>query len=109
MHVRLERKALPAAVRPTCCSGPRATASTGTAGACNGSTVGTGIATPFHTFAVGGPAELAALLTWPDDTSLPDRTTLLDLPGDPDRPAAVAVLARGVRVSEHDGSRVLSG
>ena len=69
--------------------------------------VGTGIATPFHSFAVGGPEELAALLTWPDDPSLVDRTTLLDLPGDPDRPAAVAVLACDVRASEHDGSRVL--
>ena len=69
--------------------------------------VGTGIATPFHTFAVGAPAKLATLLTWPDDPSLVDRTTLLDLPGDPDRPAAVAVLARDVRISEHDGSRVL--
>ena len=70
--------------------------------------VGTGIATPFHTFAVGEPAKLATLLTWPDDPSLVDRTTLLDLPGDPDRPAAVAVLARDVRVSEHDGARMLS-
>jgi 4'-phosphopantetheinyl transferase len=68
--------------------------------------VGTGIATPFHTFAVGG-AKLATLLTWPDDPSLVDRTTLLDLPGDPDCPAAVAVLERDVRISEHDGSRVL--
>ncbi len=69
--------------------------------------VGTGIATPFDTFAVGGRANLAALLTWPDDPSLVDRTTLLDLPGDPRRPAAVAVLKRDVRVSEHDGSLVL--
>ena len=60
---------------------------------------------------VGGPftgANAAALLTWPDDPSLVDRTTLLDLPGDPERPAAVAVLAPDVRVSEHDGARVLS-
>jgi 4'-phosphopantetheinyl transferase len=70
--------------------------------------VGTGIATPFHSFAVGGRAEPATLLTWPDDPSLVDRTTLHDLPADPDRPAAVAVLARDVRVSEHDGTRVLS-
>lgn len=70
--------------------------------------VGTGIATPFHTFAVGERANVAALLTWPDDPSLVERTTLADLPGDPDRPAAVAVLARGVRVSEHDAARVLS-
>jgi len=42
-----------------------------------------------------------------DDPSLIDRTTLLDLPGDPDRRAVVAVLARDVRISEHDGSRVL--
>ncbi len=69
--------------------------------------VGTGVATPFQTFAVGAPEELATLLTWPDDPSLVDRTTLLDLPGDPDRPAAVAVLERDVRISEHDGSRVL--
>ena len=69
--------------------------------------VGTGIATPFHTFAVGERVQLATLLTWPDDPSLVDRTTLLDLPGDPDRPAAVAILARDVRVSEHDGSPVL--
>ncbi len=69
--------------------------------------VGTGIATPFHSFAVGEPGDGAALLTWPDDPSLVERTTLLDLPGDPDRPAAVAVLARDVRVSEHDGARVL--
>jgi len=70
--------------------------------------VGTGIATPFHTFAVSGGANLATLLTWPDDPSLVDRTTLRDLPGEPDRPAAVAVLARDVRVSEYDGARVLS-
>jgi 4'-phosphopantetheinyl transferase len=70
--------------------------------------VGTGIATPFHTFAVGERGRLAALLTWPDDPSLVDRTTLLDLPGDPDRPAAVAVLARDVRISENDGTRVLA-
>ena len=70
--------------------------------------VGTGVATPFQTFAVAAPAQLATLLTWPDDPALVDRTTLLDLPGDPDRPAAVAVLARDVRVSEHDGSRLLS-
>ena len=70
--------------------------------------VGTGIATPFHTFAVGGPAAHATLLTWPDDPSLVDRTTLHDLPGDPDRPAAVAVLARDVHVSEQDGALVLS-
>lgn len=70
--------------------------------------VGTGIATPFHSFAVGGPQELAALLTWPEDPSLVDRTTVRDLPGDPDRPAAVAILARDVRVGEHDGSRMLS-
>ena len=71
--------------------------------------VGTGIATPFHTFAVGERANLAALLTWPDDPSLVGRTTVLDLGGDPDRPAAVAVLARDVRVSEHDAAWVLSG
>ena len=69
--------------------------------------VGTGIATPFHTFAVSGPEELGALLTWPDDPSLVDHTTVLDLPGDPDRPAAVAILARDVRMSEHDGARLL--
>jgi 4'-phosphopantetheinyl transferase len=69
--------------------------------------VGTGVATPFQSFAVSGPATHAALLTWPDDPSLVDRTTLLDLAGDPDRPAAVAVLARDVRVIEHDGSPVL--
>jgi 4'-phosphopantetheinyl transferase len=69
--------------------------------------VGTGVATAFDRFAVAGPAEDATLLTWPEDPSLVDRTTLLDLPGDPDRPAAVAVLARDVHVSEHDGSRVL--
>jgi 4'-phosphopantetheinyl transferase len=69
--------------------------------------VGSGIATSFETFAVGGPEAPAALLTWPDDPALVDRMTLLDLPGDPDRPAAVAVLARDVRVSEHDGSSVL--
>lgn len=69
--------------------------------------VGTGIATPFATFAVSGPAQPATLLTWPDDASLVDRTTLRDLPGDPDRPAAVAVLARDAQISEHDGSRVL--
>ena len=69
--------------------------------------VGTGIATPFETFAVGGPQTQATLLTWPDDPALVDRTTLLDLPGDPDRPAAAAVLARDVHISEHDGSRVL--
>jgi 4'-phosphopantetheinyl transferase len=70
--------------------------------------VGTGIATPFQTFAVAEAANRAALLTWPDDPTLADRTTLRDLPGDPDWPAAVAVLARDVRVSEHDGGRVLS-
>jgi 4'-phosphopantetheinyl transferase len=70
--------------------------------------LGTGIATPFQSFAVGERANVAALLTWPDDPSLVDRTTLLDLSGDPDRPAAVAVLARDARVSEHDGARVLS-
>jgi 4'-phosphopantetheinyl transferase len=69
--------------------------------------VGTGIATPFHTFAVGPPAGSAVLLTWPDDPSLVDRLTLVDLCGDDERPAAVAVLARDVRVSEHDGSHVL--
>ena len=53
------------------------------------------------------PAKLATLLTWPDDPSLVDRTTLLDLRGDPDRPAAVAVLERDVRITEHDGSPVL--
>jgi 4'-phosphopantetheinyl transferase len=70
--------------------------------------VGTGLATPFHSFAVGDRGTGAALLTWPDDPSLVDRTTLADLPGDPDRPAAVAILAPDVRVSEHDGARVLS-
>lgn len=70
--------------------------------------IGTGIATPFHTFAVGERAKLATLLTWPDDPSLVDRATLRDLPGDPARPAAVAVLARDVRVSEHDAAPVLS-
>jgi 4'-phosphopantetheinyl transferase len=69
--------------------------------------VGTGIATPFDTFAVGAPAKLATLVTWPDDPSLVERTTLLDLPGDPGSPAAVAVLARDVRITEHDGSQVL--
>ena len=69
--------------------------------------VGTGIATRFETFAVGAPETDAMLLTWPDDPSLVDRTTLRDLPGDPDRPAAVAVLARDVRITEHDGSPVL--
>jgi 4'-phosphopantetheinyl transferase len=70
--------------------------------------VGTGIATPFHTFAVGERDRCAALLTWPDDPSLVDRATLVDLSGEPERPAAVAVLAPGVRVGEHDGARVLS-
>jgi 4'-phosphopantetheinyl transferase len=69
--------------------------------------VGTGIATPFDSFAVGGAEERAALLTWPDDPSLVDRATLRDLPGDPDRPAAVAILERDVRISEHDGSQLL--
>jgi 4'-phosphopantetheinyl transferase len=69
--------------------------------------VGSGVATPFDSFAVGGPAEPATLLTWPDDPSLVERTTLRDLPGDPDRPAAVAVLARDVRIGEHDGAPVL--
>ena len=69
--------------------------------------VGTGVATRFETFAVSGPQTDATLLTWPDDPALVDRTTLLDLPGDPDRPAAVAVLARAVRVSQHDGSSLL--
>jgi 4'-phosphopantetheinyl transferase len=69
--------------------------------------VGTGIASPFHTFAVGERADVAALLSWPDDPSLVERTTLRDLPGDAGRAAAVAVLARDVRVSEHDGERVL--
>lgn len=69
--------------------------------------VGTGLATPFDTFAVGGPQACARLLTWPQDPSLAGRTTLHDLPGDPDRPAAVAVLARDVHVSEHDGSPLL--
>jgi 4'-phosphopantetheinyl transferase len=69
--------------------------------------VGTGIATPFHTFAVGERADGAALLSWPDDPSLVERTTLRDLPGDPARAEAVAVLACDVRVSEHDGTRVL--
>ena len=69
--------------------------------------VGTGLATPFDCFAVGGGAERATLLTWPDDPSLVARTTLRDLAGDPDRPAAVAVLARDVRVSQHDGAPVL--
>ena len=69
--------------------------------------VGTGVATPFDSFAVSRGAEHAALLTWPDDPALVDRTTLRDLPGDPDRPAAVAVLARDVRISEHDGAPVL--
>ena len=68
--------------------------------------VGTGLATPFDSFAVGG-GERATLLTWPDDPSLVERTTLRDLPGDPDRPAAVAVLARDVRISQHDGAPVL--
>ena len=69
--------------------------------------VGTGIATPFDSFAVSGGAEPATLLTWPDDPSLVHRTTLRDLPGDPDRPAAVAILAPDVRITEHDGSPVL--
>jgi 4'-phosphopantetheinyl transferase len=69
--------------------------------------VGTGLATSFDSFTVGGPGTHATLLTWPDDPSLVDRTTLRDLPGNPDRPAAVAVLARDVDISEHDGSRVL--
>jgi 4'-phosphopantetheinyl transferase len=69
--------------------------------------VGTGVATPFDSFAVTAPAKPATLLTWPDDPSLVDRTTLLDLPGNPTRPAAVAVLARDVRITEHDGSHLL--
>ena len=69
--------------------------------------VGTGIATRFETFAVSAPETDAMLLTWPDDPALVDRATLRDIAGDPDRPAAVAVLARDVRISEHDGSPLL--
>jgi 4'-phosphopantetheinyl transferase len=69
--------------------------------------VGTGIATPFDSFRVAAPAKPAALLTWPDDPSLVERTTLVDLSGAPDHPAAVAVLQRDVRITEHDGSEVL--
>jgi 4'-phosphopantetheinyl transferase len=69
--------------------------------------VGTGVASRFETFAVSGPQTEATLLTWPDDPSLVDRTTLRDLPGDPDRPAAVAVLTRDVHISEHDASPLL--
>ena len=69
--------------------------------------VGTGVATPFDSFAVASSAKPAALLTWPDDPPLVDRTTLLDLPGESTRPAAVAVLQRDVRITEHEGSHVL--
>lgn len=69
--------------------------------------VGTGVATPLETFAVSGPQARAGLLTWPEDPPLAGRTTLHDLPGDPARPAAVAVLARDVRIAEHDGSPLL--
>jgi 4'-phosphopantetheinyl transferase len=69
--------------------------------------VGTGIGTPFNSFAVTAPASPAALLTWPPEPGLVDRTTLLDLSGDPARPAAVAVLQRDVRITEHDGSHAL--
>jgi 4'-phosphopantetheinyl transferase len=66
--------------------------------------VGTGIGTPFNSFAVTAPASPAALVSWPPEPSLVDRTTLLDLGGDPARPAAVAVLQSEVRITEHDGS-----
>jgi 4'-phosphopantetheinyl transferase len=69
--------------------------------------VGSGIGTPFGSFAVTAPAQPAALLTWPDDPSVVDGTTLLDLHCDSSRAAAVAVLQRDVRITEHDGSHVL--
>jgi 4'-phosphopantetheinyl transferase len=68
---------------------------------------GTGVATPFSSFAVTAPSEPAALLTWPDDPSLVERTTMQDLGGEPTCPAAVAVLERDVQIGERDGSGLL--
>lgn len=67
--------------------------------------VGTGIATPFNTFAVGGAPP--ALLTWPADSTLPARTTLADLTRHPASPGAVTVLAPDVEITEHDADDVL--
>jgi hypothetical protein len=69
--------------------------------------VGTGLATRFDSFAVAAPAEPARLIDWPADPSLVGRTTLLDLHSEPEHPAAVAVLQRDVRITEHDGSHLL--
>lgn len=67
--------------------------------------VGTGLGTPFNTFAVGGYP--AALLTWPDDPALAARTTLADLTRQSAYPAAVTVLAPDVEITEHDGDDFL--
>jgi 4'-phosphopantetheinyl transferase len=71
--------------------------------------IGTGVATPFDSFAVAAPHLPAALLTWPGDPARAGDTTLQDLAAHGDCPAAVAVLARDVVVVERDGSAVLGG
>jgi 4'-phosphopantetheinyl transferase len=69
--------------------------------------MGTGLRTPMHVFSVAAAAAPARLLTWPDDPSLPGRTTLADLAGRPRHPGAVAILRAGVTVREHDGTALL--
>lgn len=67
--------------------------------------VGTGVGTPFNTFAVGGHPP--TLIAWPADPTLPARTTLADLTRHPAYPAAVTVLAPDIEITEHDGDDLL--
>jgi 4'-phosphopantetheinyl transferase len=69
--------------------------------------VETGLRTPMRGFAVSPADAPPALLSWPDDATLPGRTTLADLAGRPGHLGAVAVLGDGVTVREHDGTERL--
>ncbi|MGH8791907.1 MAG: 4'-phosphopantetheinyl transferase family protein [Stackebrandtia sp.] len=53
---------------------------------------GHGLAVETNTFRVSGAAEPARLLAWPPDPSLPDRTTLQDVPADVGYAAAAALI-----------------
>jgi 4'-phosphopantetheinyl transferase len=55
---------------------------------------GHGLAVPMTRFAVSPPDAPACLLTWPDDSTLPDRLRLYDLPCPRLYAAAVAVIGR---------------
>jgi 4'-phosphopantetheinyl transferase len=69
--------------------------------------VGTGVATRFDSFEVAAPGLPAAVQTSRIPTPNAEDTTLVDLATREGCPAAVAVLAPGVVVAEHDGSPVL--